>query len=165
MRPAGVTHRQATRTPRRGETTVEFAISIVVILAFLFGIIDWGIAFHMHQRIVYNASEAARWVSVRGSSQEFRDQGRAIVRCGKPVCGPDDFIPAGLDDDKVTVEAPTVNDIVSGATTNPRRHIVVTVDGYQYRMFTPFVGRVLSPRKIVISHPSECWESACADTP
>lgn len=150
-------------TTRRGQTLVEFAVAILVILVFLFGVIDWGIAYHMHQRVVHQAAEAARWVSVRGrDANTILAPARNIVLCGYQTCD-GSFPIIGLTSDQITITTPLLyDDISSGTSTaDPRYHVVIEITNYRYQMFTPFVGKLLSPRRFVVSHPMECIENIC----
>lgn len=158
--------RQKPGAGQRGQSMVEFAIAMAVIMVFLFGVIDWGMAYHMQQRIVHQAAEAARWVSVRGTDPTIRTPAKNIVLCGRTTCTSNDFVPSGLTATMISVEPYTQTDQVSaGIPGGNRKHIVVQVLGYQYRMFTPFIGKLLTPRKIVVSHPMECQQAICPEIP
>lgn len=50
-----------------GATLVEFGIASLVLLSFLFGIIDFGFALYSYSYTAEAAKEAARYASVRGT--------------------------------------------------------------------------------------------------
>jgi len=52
---------------RKGSGLVEFALTVTLLLAFLFGIIDFGRAVYAYEFVTYAARTGARWACVRGS--------------------------------------------------------------------------------------------------
>lgn len=54
-------------TRRRGSAVVEFALSSIVFMAFLFGIIDFCRAVYTYEFVTYAARAGARWAMVRGN--------------------------------------------------------------------------------------------------
>jgi len=57
-----------TRARQRGSQVIEFAVTSLVFLALLFGIIDTGRALYAYEFITYAARAGARWAMVRGSN-------------------------------------------------------------------------------------------------
>jgi hypothetical protein len=53
---------------QRGSTLLEFGLVIIVMLMFLFGIIDFGRALYTYHFVSNAAREATRYASVRGSA-------------------------------------------------------------------------------------------------
>ncbi len=53
---------------QRGSTLLEFGLAIIVMLMFLFGIIDFGRALYTYHFVSNAAREATRYASVRGSA-------------------------------------------------------------------------------------------------
>ena len=53
---------------KRGSAVIEFALSSLVFLAFMFGIIDFARAAYTYEFVTYAARSGARWASVRGST-------------------------------------------------------------------------------------------------
>lgn len=161
----------SSRRNLRGQTLVEFALAITVILVLLFGVIDLSMAFHFHQKIVYQVNEAARFGSIYGSfSGPQLTLIRNIVRCGTPVSSCTNYNIPGIDAATITinrVELPERG--LSETEPSPiptRTHVVVRVQNYQYRFFTPFVSRLFTTPEIRVSHPMECEETAgCASLP
>jgi len=56
------------RARKRGSELIEFAVASLVLLAFLFGIIDFGRVFYSYEFVTYAARAGARYASVRGSA-------------------------------------------------------------------------------------------------
>ncbi len=138
------------RIRQKGQELVEFALIASIVLIFLFGIIDWGIAFLNHETLAQRAAWAARYYSTS------RDTAGAIniVVNGTPTGT--GYTPIGLTASNVDVTPTGYPD--PGAFTGvpvQREHVRVTVSGYNYTMFTPFVGRLIQSADIVASHPME----------
>ena len=57
-----------TTNSERGSTLVEFAFVVIVLLLFLFGIIDFGRALYTYHFVANAAREATRYASVRGAA-------------------------------------------------------------------------------------------------
>jgi Flp pilus assembly protein TadG len=55
------------RARERGSAIIEFAVTSIAFLAFLFGIIDTGRAIYVYEFVTYAARAGARWAMVRGS--------------------------------------------------------------------------------------------------
>jgi len=53
---------------KRGSALIEFALSSMFFLAFLFGIMDFARAVYAYEFVTYAARSGARWAMVRGSS-------------------------------------------------------------------------------------------------
>lgn len=140
------------RKHQRGQELVEFALIVAIVLIFLFGIIDMGIAFLNHETIAQRAAFAARHYAVTGSQGEAVN----IVMTGTPAGGSSAFTPLGLDG--ASVVADTISSTDPGSFTGPSvpfLHARVTITNYQYTMFTPFVGRLINTAPIVAYHPVE----------
>jgi Flp pilus assembly protein TadG len=64
------------RADERGAAAVELAIVLTVLVLFVFGVIQFGIAFNRHQGIQAAAREGARIASVGGSESDIRTRVR-----------------------------------------------------------------------------------------
>jgi len=62
-----MTGRVQSRRRDRGSAIIEFAISAVVLLTVLFGIIDVGRALYAYDWLSHSARAATRWAMVRGN--------------------------------------------------------------------------------------------------
>jgi Flp pilus assembly protein TadG len=59
-------HRCESKRGERGQALVEFALSAIVFLVLLFGILEFGLAVWRYNMLADLAQEGARWASVRG---------------------------------------------------------------------------------------------------
>lgn len=154
--------RDARRT--RGVALVETALAIVVILAMLFGILDMGITFWVHQTIAGRASQAARWASVAGVLGNEATV-KKIVLCGSTTCTGSFY---GLTEDMIAVTRELYSDFgTSSGPTSPtsRRHVRVTITGFTLQQFTPFFGRLIASAPIIAAQPMECELEPCFSAP
>lgn len=53
---------------KSGSAIVEFLLSAIVLLSFMFGIIDFARLFYTYEFVAYTARQGARYASVRGSA-------------------------------------------------------------------------------------------------
>ena len=114
-------------------------------LLFWFGLVDWGIAYFVHETVVERANEAVRWAVVNDYSAA---KVKAFLLYGDP--------------DSASLATPwwdwggnvqvDVQDYDVG-TVNER--ITVTVSNYQWFHFTPFVAGSYIARPIKVSLPIE----------
>jgi hypothetical protein len=75
-------------TPLRAEdgaAAVEFAIISILLILFVFGVIQFGIAFNRHQGIQAAAREGARIASVGGTEDDIRTRVRAAQSLFDPA--------------------------------------------------------------------------------
>jgi len=61
------TRTRAARARKRGSAVLEFAFSSLVLLALLFGMIDFCRIFYTYEFVTYAARAGARWAMVRGN--------------------------------------------------------------------------------------------------
>lgn len=69
----------------RGAAAVELAIVLSILFMFVFGVIQFGLAFNRHQGIQAAAREGARIASVGGSESDIRDRVRAAQSLFNPA--------------------------------------------------------------------------------
>lgn len=62
------TARRSRQSGQRGATLLEFALIMVIVLALIFGIIDFGRALYSYHFVAEVAREATRFASVRGAT-------------------------------------------------------------------------------------------------
>lgn len=150
---------------RRGQSMVEFALAIVVVLVFLFGIIDWSIAYFQYKQVISNAGRAARYASIYGVDPA--NGGTAIknyVMCGATTC-PDGSTVIGLTSGNIAVARVPYDEtgiFTDPSITIPRWYVVIQISNWGYNMFTPFLGRFLNAGTIRIVHPMECPLADCS---
>jgi Flp pilus assembly protein TadG len=133
----------AVRTRERGDTLVEHAFVIVLLLTVIFSIFDFGRAMYTYHFVSNIAREATRWASVRGASC-------AGLSGGCPALDTDvqnfaSNIPAGmgLDPKKITATAtwvapPNNSPACVANSKNPGCVVKVQVT-YPYKFFLPFM--------------------------
>lgn len=139
------------RRRQRGQELVEFALIASIVLIFLFGIIDWGIAFMNYETLAQRAAWAARYAS---ATKDLAGAQNIVVNGVPSGTG---FTPIGLTGDMVTIddEVESTDEGTFSAAPTTRRYVVVTISGYQYQMFTPFVGVLIQPSNVVAAHVRE----------
>lgn len=139
------------RHSSKGQELVEFALIASIALIFLFGIMDWGIAFLNLETVAQRAAQAARHVSATGDEAGATN----IIMTGSTTGDPG-FTPLGMAGASIDYSYTNVADqgTFSGVATN-RQYVTVTVSGYDYQMFTPWVGNLLQSGPIVVSHVME----------
>jgi Flp pilus assembly protein TadG len=137
--------RRKTMKTRRGQAAIEAALVTLVFLATLIGIFDFGQCLFIHQTFVARVRSAVRYGVVRAYDAAAI---RNMVLYGQPST-PEGATAGifGLTGGMVTV---TRND----AGTSEQR-IVVTIHGYPYRLFSPWIGQTFTGQSIVASAPVE----------
>jgi Flp pilus assembly protein TadG len=137
---------------RKGQELVEFAMVASIVFIFLFGIIDWGIAFLNYETLAQRAAYAARYYS----ATENMAAANNILTSGTPAGGSGyNPMASGGGSAVISVSAPIADAGTFSGVPTYRRYVSVTITGYKYQMFTPFVGRLLSSGPIVTSHVME----------
>ncbi|WP_428911920.1 TadE/TadG family type IV pilus assembly protein [Niallia sp. Krafla_26] len=61
----------------KGQATVELALSLVILMFILFGIIDFGRIFHTYLTLEHAGREAARIASLGGTDVEVEERAKA----------------------------------------------------------------------------------------
>ncbi len=130
---------------RRGQAAVEAAMVMLVFLATLIGIFDLGQCLFIHQTFVARARSAARYGVVRDYDEAAI---RNMVLYGQPSA------PEGETSGIFGLTVAMVNVTQAGSGTSEHR-IVVSIHGYPYRLFSPWIGREFTGRSIVASMPVE----------
>ena len=133
------------RRNQRGQGAVEAALVTLVFLAILIGIFDLGQVLFIHQTFVARARSAARYGVVNTSDV---DAIRNMVLYGQPAA------PTGTAPGIFGLKASMVSVSLDDVGKNEER-IVVTIANYPYRLFSPWIGGVITGRPIVASFPAE----------
>ena len=66
----GRTSRSAIKAASAGQASAEFAMTAILYLTVIFGIIDYGRVLYAYNSVAYSAREASRYASVRGSTSK-----------------------------------------------------------------------------------------------
>lgn len=130
---------------RRGQSVVESAFVLLVLLTTLIGIFDLGQVLFIHQSFVERVRHAARYAVVN-SYDPVAFKNMVLYR--------QTTVPAGQTSGIFGLTPDTVSITHSGAGTNDDR-IVVSITSYPYRFFTPLIAGVFVGRNITVSLPSE----------
>src|SRR6266849_7145436 len=128
------------RMNQRGQAVVESAFVLLIFLAMLIGIVDFGQFLYFHQSLSERARAAARYAAVHdfdikkiGNFALYNDpQGTAN---GATALLPNVNTPgnASPDSSKATISAT----LSSPATDDAR--VIVTISNYPYNFFSPFM--------------------------
>jgi len=152
MRTPGITKR------RRGVALVEFALSAMVFLMLLFGIIDWAWVFYEHQTIVWRTSDAARWAAANTTDQTSV---KNIVLCGTTTaCSGGGGMGFYTVSNVAVSHFSTADQVDTTGTVGPltRYFVQVTVSGYQIRHFIPGFSVTFTGQPITVVQPMECQD-------
>jgi hypothetical protein len=121
---------------------LEGALVTLILAAVLIGIFDLGQVLFVHQTFVARARYAVRYAVV--STYDVTAI-KNMVLYGQPTARA-----AGV----FNLTAGMVSVSQQDAGTSEQR-IVVTISGYPYRFFSPWIGRVMTGRPIIASLPLE----------
>jgi len=157
---------------RRGAVIVEASFLLPLFLIFWFGIVDWGIAFWVHQTIVYRANLAARWGVVNawdpGSIRNIvvfgRTTGSGQGIFGLSAQGNADGTGTNVDVSLrcLTTLSPSLQ---SGSTCldaqwSDFRWIEIVVHNYTRTHFTPYFAGSYIGRQVTVTLPGESLGSS-----
>ena len=130
---------------QRGQGVVEAALVTLVFVATLIGILDLGQVLFVHQTFAARVRAATRYGVVRTYDENAI---RNMVLYGQPAA------PVGATSGTFGLDASMVTVSRADAGTNEER-IVVTIQNYPYKLFSPWIGRVFTGRPLVASLPVE----------
>jgi len=130
---------------RRGQALVESALVALVFLVTLIGIFDLGQVLFVHQTFVERVRSSARYAVVN-TFNETAFKNMVLYNQTTVPEGRTSGI-FGLTQAQVSVTQYDVN-------TNDHR-IVVAINNYPYRLFSPLIAGYFTGRGIIISLPSE----------
>jgi len=131
---------------QRGSTLTEFALILPLLLAAMFGVIDFGRALYTYHFVSDAAREASRWASVRGSQCIA-----GLPGCPAGVSDVQDYVtsivPPGIDPSTTSLTVtpawlpPPGNPAsCTGAPNSPGCAVQVQVS-YKFKFFLPFMPR------------------------
>jgi hypothetical protein len=124
---------------------LEGALVILMLVNVLIGIFDLGQVLFIRQTFVYRTRSAARYGAITNASEGAV---KNMVLYGLPTAPEDPPSgPFGLTAAMISVSK---SDVGSSA-----QRLVVTVSGYPYRFFTPWIAGTFTGRDIVASTPLE----------
>jgi len=146
----------ATKNNReRGQALLEGALTTMMFVTLLIGVIDVGQVLFVHQSIVERVRSAVRYGAVRPFDADAVENMVLYRQAAAPgsedpdtEVAPPGFL--GITPDMVTVAR-------QDATFNEDR-LVVTVQGYPFTFFTPFIAGIYQGRPITASMSYEVTE-------
>src|SRR5687768_18538791 len=129
------------RTRESGQGMIESALSIMVFLALLIGTVDFGQFLYLHQSLTERARAAARYGAVKPYSYPGDPiKNVAVYGTPTPSTGAPATVP-GLTTDMVRV------DLIAEGTDASR--VRVTISGYKFFIFSPWIARKATALPIV----------------
>jgi Flp pilus assembly protein TadG len=119
----------------RGAVAVEFAVVLPVLLIFLLGIIEFGLAFNAQISLTQAAREGARAMAISDNSVAARKSARAAV---SPM------ISSRINDADIEIVSSDLSDPAVAPIEDacePGNHVAVTIE-YSYQPITGFLGPI-----------------------
>jgi Flp pilus assembly protein TadG len=118
----------------RGQSFAEFAISLVVLLILIAGIVDLGRAFFTYIALRDAAQEAAIYGAINpADTTEIQNRGLAVLS------------------NRVDTSSVTITPVVTGTCNNSVNNIEVTVQFNNFTITTPFLGTLVGRQTFDIS--------------
>lgn len=133
------------RARQRGQAFVESALSLLVFITMMIGVLDLGQMIYFQQSLVERTRAAARYGSI-SPTQTAAIRNVAIYGRPNPPEGAYPVLP-GLTQSMVSVET------FGMGTTSPR--ITIAISGYPINFFTPGIAGAVRARRISITYPIE----------
>jgi hypothetical protein len=139
------------RTDRRaGQSTVEAALALPLFLIMIFGVIDFGFRFFVHETIVWQATRAVRWGAVHSWNPAMVAN---VFLCSRADACSSTFM--GLSSGNVSV-AKAIDSSDPGGEQYGTTKIVVRITNYQLTQGIPFLYGTYTGEDVVASQPYEC---------
>ena len=136
---------EARPTSQRGQSVIEGVLVLVVLIGMILGVLDFGQMMFLHQTLTERARSAARYAALNPADV---DGTRNLVLFGNTVA-PDDTTSSfwGMTADTVQVTR-------ANQDTN-EDEMVVTISGYRFQIFSPWIAGSALGRSIVAAAPVE----------
>ena len=134
---------------QRGQSLIEFAITLPILVLLLLGTLDFGMAIFSYSMLRDAAQEGAFYGSFNPTNtDEIENRARNISPHGEDVVFSS---PVQLrDEDAITVEVVAVGDDCQGATNGVANTIQVNVY-YRYPILMPFIGQLIGSGTIPLT--------------
>jgi len=137
------------RKSQRGQSLVELAISLPVMVLILLGTVDFGMAIFTYSILRDAAQEGALYGSFNpGNKSEIEIRARNISPRGE-----EDVFSSPIqlrDKDHIKVNVKTIGDACQGFTNGISNSIQVSVS-YNYPILMPFLGQVIGAKTIQLN--------------
>ncbi len=137
---------QSRKPTQRGQTLVESALVIIVLLCTLLGIIDFGQVLFFHQTLVERARAGVRWAAVQNPVVTGDVQNYVIYNNSAGTGTP---ILSGLTSSMVVVTE-------TGQAGCDDSRVTVQIVNYPFQFFAPYMARTFVNKPIVETLP---WEA------
>jgi len=131
------------RKREKGQAALEGALVTLVFLVTLIGIVDLGQVLFVRQTFTARVRSAARYAVVNPNDTEAI---RNMVLYGQTSAGSGSGV-FGL--------AAGMVQVTQADTGTSAARIIVTISGYQYRIFSPWIGQAFTGRPVTASFPIE----------
>jgi len=136
---------EARPTSQRGQSVVEGLLVLVVLIGIILGALDFGQMMFLHQTLTERARAAARYAALNPADV---DGARNLVLFGDTVA------PADPTRSLWGITAAMVQVARANQNTN-EDEMVVTITGYRFQIFSPWIAGSALGRSIVASAPVE----------
>ena len=133
------------RSSRKGQALVEAALSILVFLCMLLGILDFGLYLYFEQSLVERTRAAARY-AVLDPTQTGKIKNMAIYNTPTPGDGAQPLLSA------LTSEMISITSFDLGS---PEGRVRVTISNYPINFVTPGLAGAFKAKPVVVTYPSE----------
>jgi hypothetical protein len=137
---------ESRKAKQRGQGAIEAALVLLVFLVIVIGILDIGQVLFIHQALVERARNAVRYGIVRAYDATAITN---VVLYNQPTVL--DSAAGGF----LGMTSAMINVAKSGAAGSTEERITVTIQGYPYQFFSPFIVGAFTARPIVASLPVE----------
>lgn len=131
-----------------GATLVEFAISLILFMTLILGIVEFSLAMYSYHFVSYSAQQAARYAIVRGSRWKSACPSADSYDCDASAANIQDYVRGlaspGIDPNSITVTTSwpgtTPSGSATGCTPANKGGCVVTINvSYPFNISIPFV--------------------------
>ncbi len=133
------------RASRKGQALVEAALSILVFLCMLLGILDFGLYLYFQQSLVERTRAAARY-AVLDPTQTAKIKNMAIYNSPTTDLNSKPLL-SGLTSNMISI---TTADLGT-----PEGRVSVTISNYPINFVTPGLSGSYTSRPVVVTYPSE----------
>ena len=139
--------RKQRKRSESGQSLVEATLSLLVFICLMIGTLDFGQFLYLHQSLTERARAAARYGAVKAYDYPGDDiKNVAVYNDPAPGGGAADLVP------NFTTSMVTANILAEG--TDATR-IRVTISGYPFKFFSPWIAHTATARDIIAIIPYE----------
>lgn len=135
-------------TNQRGQSAVEGILILLLMIAILIGVLDFGQLMFLHQTLAERARGAARYAALNPTNF---DGARNLVVFGNAVA------PSGSTDTTKGFWGLTTSmvSVVRNNQNTNEDEVIVTISSYPFQFFSPWIAGAVRGKPIVASSPVE----------